>query len=157
MGLNAHFAVIFLYWSVVRTCQMLQALFRFSYCWLYNHFRCRSYVWYPLSHKDVQPSKLFPWFHSKTLVQLFSLIIACCCFFFFQNWPHGPLPWIRQCSGTPPYDHPVYTTTSLLRPYSFDPNVKITELFYFFEDLFNTTTSLLRPGFYGPTVVTLNL
>ena len=28
MGLNAHFAVIFLYWSVVRTRQRLQALFR---------------------------------------------------------------------------------------------------------------------------------
>ena len=71
--------------------------------------------------------------------------------------PHGSLPWIRHFSGTPPYDHRVYTTTSCLRPYSFDPNVKITELFYFFEELFNATTSLLRPGFYGPTVVTLTL
>lgn len=24
-------------------------------------------------------------------------------------------------SGTPPYDYPVYTTNSLLRPYSFNP------------------------------------
>ena len=58
-------------------------------------------------------------------------------------------------SGTPPYDHPVYKTTSLLRPYSFKPNVKTIESFYYFEDPVNATTSLLRPGFYGPTVVTL--
>ena len=56
-------------------------------------------------------------------------------------------------SGTPPYDHPVYKTTSLLRPYSFKPNVKTIESFYYFEDPVNATTSLLRPGFYGPTVV----
>ena len=58
-------------------------------------------------------------------------------------------------SGTPPYDHPVYKTTSLLRPYSFKPNVKTIESFYYFEDPVNATTSLLRPGFYGPTVVAL--
>ena len=58
-------------------------------------------------------------------------------------------------SGTPPYDHPVYETTSLLRPYSFKPNVKIIESFYYFEDPVNATTSLLRPGFYGPAVVAL--
>ena len=58
-------------------------------------------------------------------------------------------------SGTPPYDHPVYKTTSLLRPYSFKPNVKTIESFYYFEDPVNATTSLLQPGFYGPTVVTL--
>ena len=58
-------------------------------------------------------------------------------------------------SGTPPYDHPVYKTTSLLRPYSFKPNVKNIESFYYFEDPVNATTSLLRPGFYGPTVVVL--
>ena len=56
-------------------------------------------------------------------------------------------------SGTPPYDHPVYKTTSLLRPYSFKPNVKSIESLYYFEDPVNATTSLLRPGFYGPTVV----
>ena len=33
--------------------------------------------------------------------------------------------------------------------------MKISESFYYFEDLFNATTSLLRPGFYGPTVVAL--
>ena len=53
-------------------------------------------------------------------------------------------------SGTPPYDHPVYKTTSLLRPYSFKPNVKTIDSFYYFEDPVNATTSLLRPGFYGP-------
>ena len=58
-------------------------------------------------------------------------------------------------SGTPPYDHPVYKTTSLLQPYSFKPNVKTIESFYYFEDPVNSTTSLLRPGFYGPTVVAL--
>ena len=58
-------------------------------------------------------------------------------------------------SGTPPYNHPVYKTTSLLRPCSFKPNVKTIESFYYFEDPVNATTSLLRPGFYGPTVVAL--
>ena len=60
---------------------------------------------------------------------------------------------IRACSGTPPYDHPVYKTTSLLRPYSFKPNVKNVDSFYYFEDPVNATTSLLRPD--GPTVVVL--
>ena len=58
-------------------------------------------------------------------------------------------------SGTPPYDHPVYKTTPLLRPYSFKPNVKTIESFDYFEDPVTTTTSLLQPGFYGPTVVAL--
>ena len=62
---------------------------------------------------------------------------------------------ICHYSGTPPYDHPVYKTTSLLRPYSFKPNVTTIESFYYFEDPVNATTSLLRPGFYGPTVVAL--
>ena len=44
-------------------------------------------------------------------------------------------------SGTPPYDHPVYKTTSLLRPYSFKPNVTTIESFYCFEDPVNATTS----------------
>ena len=46
-------------------------------------------------------------------------------------------------------------TTSLLRPYFFNPKVKTVESFYYFEDPVNATTSLLRPGFYGPTVVGL--
>ncbi|CAH3164764.1 unnamed protein product, partial [Porites lobata] len=50
---------------------------------------------------------------------------------------------------------PFHKTTSLLRPYSFKPNVKTIESFYYFEDPVNATTSLLRPGFYGPTVVAL--
>ena len=58
-------------------------------------------------------------------------------------------------SGTPPYDHPVFKTTSLLRPYSSKPNVKNIDSFYYFEDPVNVTTSLLWPGFYGPTVVVL--
>ena len=60
-----------------------------------------------------------------------------------------------EYSGIPPYNHPVYATTSLFRPYSFNPNLKITESFYYFEDPINETTSLLRPGFYGPTEVAL--
>ena len=66
--------------------------------------------------------------------------------------PHGPLPWIRHCSGTPPYDHPVYTTTSLLRPYSFDPSVKITNYFFLksslmlFDHLVITTRILWPNG-----------
>ena len=58
-------------------------------------------------------------------------------------------------SGTSPYDHPVYKTTSLLRPHSFKPNVKTIDSVYYFEDPVNATTSLLRPRFYGPTVVAL--
>ena len=46
-------------------------------------------------------------------------------------------------SGIPPYNHPVYATTSLLRPYSFNPNLKITESFYYCEDPINETTSTL--------------
>ena len=49
-------------------------------------------------------------------------------------------------SGTPPYDHPIYMTTSVLWPYSFDPNVNISESFCYFEDSINATTSLLRTG-----------
>ena len=74
-------------------------------------------------------------------------------------------PWVGVCvplalslshySGTPLYNHPVYKTTSLLRPYSFKPNVTTIQSFYYFEDPVNATTSLLRPGFYGSTVVTL--
>ena len=58
-------------------------------------------------------------------------------------------------SGTPPYDHPVYKTTSLLRPCSFKANIKNIDSFSYFEDPVNATTSLLRPGFYGLTVVAL--
>ena len=61
----------------------------------------------------------------------------------------------EKYSGTPPYDHPVYKTTSLLRPYSFKPKVQNIDSFYYFKDPVNATTSLLRPGFYGPTVVVL--
>ena len=67
-----------------------------------------------------------------------------------------PVTAASRYSGTPPYDHPVYKTTSLLRPYSFKPNVKAIESFYYFDDPVNATTSLLRPGFYGPTVVALS-
>ena len=47
--------------------------------------------------------------------------------------------WLWWYSGTPLYD----------------PKVKITESFYYFEDPVNATTSLLRTGFYDPTVVDL--
>ena len=47
---------------------------------------------------------------------------------------------VFQYSGTPPYDHPVYKTTSLLRSYSFKPNVKTIESFYYFDDPVNGTT-----------------
>ena len=70
-------------------------------------------------------------------------------------FPLATVPYSCMYSGTPPYDHPVYKTTSLLRPYSFKPNVTTIESFYYFEDPVNATTSLLRPGFYGPTVVAL--
>ena len=69
--------------------------------------------------------------------------------------PSGSFQHKLQYSGTPPYDHPVYKTTSLLRPYSFKPKVKNIDSFYYFQDPVNATTSLLRPGFYGPTVVVL--
>ena len=72
-----------------------------------------------------------------------------------SNVAWARIPGATQYSGTPPYDHPVYKTTLLLRPYSFKPNVKTIESFYYFEDPVNATTSLLRPGFYGPTVVAL--
>ena len=58
--------------------------------------------------------------------------------------------------GNPPYNHPTYKTTSLLGPYPFNPNFKITDrVFYYFEDPVNVTTLLLWPGFYGQMVVTL--
>ena len=48
---------------------------------------------------------------------------------------------------------PVYTTIPLLRQYSFHPNVKTTESFYYFKYPVNATISLLPSGFYCPTVV----
>ena len=42
-----------------------------------------------------------------------------------------------------PYDHPIYMTTSLLQPYSFDLNLKINESFSYFEDPVNASTCLL--------------
>ena len=47
-------------------------------------------------------------------------------------------------SGTPPYDHPVFKTTSLLRPYSSKPNVKNIDSFYYFEDPVNACMWRLR-------------
>ena len=46
-------------------------------------------------------------------------------------------------------DHLVITTIF------FDPNVKITESVYCYEDPVHVTTLVLRPGFSGPTVVSL--
>ena len=62
------------------------------------------------------------------------------------------LPFFKY-NETPPSDHPVYTITSLLRPNSFDPSVKITNFFNYFEDPVNANASLLRPEFNGPMVV----
>ena len=53
-------------------------------------------------------------------------------------------------SGTPPYDHPVYKTTSLLRPYSFKPNVKTIESFYYFEDPVNATNLVITTRILWP-------
>ena len=58
-------------------------------------------------------------------------------------------------------EEPRLATTPFIRPplasahlsQSFHPDVKISESFYYFEDLFNATTSVSRPGFYGPTLV----
>ena len=72
----------------------------------------------------------------------------------YSLWPPEEFSF-WQYSGTPPYDHPVFKSTSLLRPYSSKPNVENIDSFYYFEDPVNATTSLLRPGFYGPTVVVL--
>lgn len=47
---------------------------------------------------------------------------------------------------------PRLVTTPFIRSYSFDPNVKITQSFYNFDDNVNATTPL-RPGFYGPSLV----
>ena len=64
---------------------------------------------------------------------------------------HQQVRQSKTCySGTPPYDHPGYKTTSLLRQYSLKTNVKTIESFYYFEDPVNATT-----GFYGPTEVAL--
>ena len=50
-------------------------------------------------------------------------------------------------SGTPTYDHPVSTTTWLLRPLS--------QSFSYLQNHFNTTTLLMRPVSHGPKVVVL--
>ena len=54
--------------------------------------------------------------------------------------PHWPC-------RTPPYDQPLYMTTSL----SFDPNERNTGYFIILK------IPLIRPGFYGPTVVALTV
>ena len=80
----------------------------------------------------------------------------CCLASCVTCWSASSFSWRQVMQyGTPPYDHPVYKTTSLLRPYSFKPNVTTIDSVYYFEDPVNATTSLLRPGFYGPTVVVL--
>ena len=103
---------------------------------------------------DIYPSSsvrnLGAWFDNKLSTS--THVTKICKAAFYQ--PHN-IRRIKKYSGTPPYDHPVYKTTSLLRPYSFKPNVKNIDSFSYFEDPVNATTSLLRPGFYGPTVVAL--
>ena len=62
--------------------------------------------------------------------EMFSCFHVC---FHYQN----------NYSGTPPYDHPVYMTTSLLRPYSFKPKVKKTLTHFII-----LKTPLMRPPRY---------
>ena len=62
--------------------------------------------------------------------EMFSCFHVC---FHYQN----------NYSGTPPYDHPVYMTTSLLRPYSFKPKVKKTSTHFII-----LKTPLMRPPRY---------
>jgi len=58
-------------------------------------------------------------------------------------------------SGTPPYDHPVNTTTSLLRPLYSGPQKKLSQSFSYLKNPFNTATLLMQPIFHGPKVVVL--
>ena len=50
---------------------------------------------------------------------------------------------------------PHHTTTLLLYSYSFNPNMKITESFYYLKTLLVMWWPLLWPQFYGPIMVTL--
>ena len=62
------------------------------------------------------------------------------------------IPWERNnnyYSGTPPYDHPVNTTTLLSWPYSFDPNFRNTGHVIILKIRLIITTKFLFP-----TVVT---
>ena len=62
------------------------------------------------------------------------------------------IPWEHNSnyySGTPPYDHPVNTTTSLSWPYSFNPNFRNTGHFIILKIRLIITTKFLFP-----TVVT---
>ena len=74
--------------------------------------------------------------YSKTIIYLTSIKQSPSVKRSFTKVPenHFDLQW------NPPYDQAFYTTTSLLRQYSFDPNVRITESFYFCEDPVNATT-----------------
>ena len=50
----------------------------------------------------------------------------------------------EPCLATTPFMRPPLASAHL--PWSFHADVKISESFYYFEDLFNATTSVLRPG-----------
>ena len=50
---------------------------------------------------------------------------------------------------------PGFTTTSFIWLYSFNPDIKNTESFVYFENPINVTTLLFQTGFYGPTMVSL--
>ena len=59
-------------------------------------------------------------------------------------------------SGTRPYDHTIYMTTLVyITTIFFDPDIKITESSYYFEDPINVTLCCSYDQDYGPTVVTL--
>ena len=104
---------------------------------------------------EMQGSWLLSWLMKNSdLLEILKVTLLSSCRFQTQKKNHRNSNDTNH-SGTPPYDHPVYKTTSLLRPYSFKPKVQNIDSFYYFEDPVNATTSLLRPGFYGPTVVVL--
>ena len=54
-----------------------------------------------------------------------------------------------QCSGTPPYENPVNTTTSLLELIYPGPKKSLNLSFSYLKKPFNTTIPLIRPIFHG--------
>lgn len=88
-----------------------------------------------------------------------------------QSWPRPHVAFVKSSRFSLIYNiflsnfmiklkvqrKPRLVTTRLYdHNYSFDPNVKITESFYYFDDNVTATTPL-RPGFYGQSVVALTV
>ena len=100
-------------------------------------------------------------------LQPFPLVVFCVVFFSNKLNSTVTIHWIHAEHGYSIIkllflsEEPRLATTPFIRPplasahlsKTFHPDVKISESFYYFEDLFNATTSVLRPGFYGPTLV----